>query len=606
MISIYSKKTEIELSQRRLEALEKYNKIIQYGRQNPVWFIENIFRIQLLDFQKVIIMNSWCAESVVWLASRNSGKTFLGAVYMMTRALLFPYYKINLLNVSARQSQDTFIKMEDIAKKRIASLVNTSDVFVNEVSRNQAAGDGFLHSEQTYYCQLYNGSNITSLVSTPKTIVGRRSNLNIYDEAGKIPEELFNLTVPFVTQDTNFRTGMNVDLSALPRDLPNQCIYMSSAEDVSSYLYRMYKECAKSMMMGFTDKYAIDINCEIPMHPTLHGKKYAPLLKKSVVDAAMRMNEQKALREYYNLFDTSGGVDAAVTRDVITRNERVYVPVLGNEGKEGVHYGIFYDPAMQQDNSFILIGEFWRDEKRGWMARVINGINLIERLPSGKKKPMISTDQIRRLRQEILKYNGDAPDYDNLFIFVDPGSGGGGRLISDDLLEDWFDEHGNLHRGLIDMEDEAYKDKAFKFPNAIRGVLRLWNSQKYKATMFGEATELMRQNLIIFPCPLPGSGKLELDDGREVVLTDDEFRALVEMDVMKEEIVAIKKMKTPAGNIKFELAPDKATGAHAMNDDRASARRIGHVKPFLIDLEAQRWVTGRKFKYSVNDLAKGA
>lgn len=172
MISVYTKQTEIEVTNRRLEQMAKYNKIIQYGRQNPVWFVENIFKVTLLDFQKYIIMGTWCAERACWTCSRSAGKSLLAAIYMMTRALLFPYYQINLLNVSARQSQDTFLKMENIAKKQIASIVGSSDVFYNEVVRSNTGGDGFLHREQSYFCQLYNGSTVTSLVGTPKTIVG--------------------------------------------------------------------------------------------------------------------------------------------------------------------------------------------------------------------------------------------------------------------------------------------------------------------------------------------------------------------------------------------------------------------------------------------------
>ena len=59
MISVYKNSTEIEVTTRRAEIFEKYNKVIQYGTRNPVWFIEEIFKVPLLDYQKYIIMNSW-------------------------------------------------------------------------------------------------------------------------------------------------------------------------------------------------------------------------------------------------------------------------------------------------------------------------------------------------------------------------------------------------------------------------------------------------------------------------------------------------------------------------------------------------------------------
>lgn len=567
MISVYTKQTEIEVTNRRLEQMAKYNKIIQYGRQNPVWFIENIFKVTLLDFQKYVIMGSWTAEKACWVCSRNSGKTFLAALYMMGRSLLFPYYQINLLNVSARQSQDTFLKMENIAKKQIASLVGSSDVFYNEVVRAASGGDGFLHREQSYFCQLYNGSTITSLVGSPKTIVGKRSNLNIYDEAGKISRELFSLTEPFTTQDVDFKTGADIDLTMVPNSLPNQCLYMSSAEDVNSYLYTMYKDCARSMAMGRRDKFVVDISCEIPMKPTLKGKPYAPLLKRSVVEAAMRVDEAKALREYYNLFDVTGGVDAAVTRDVITRNEYRYLPVLGSEHKEGVHYGIFYDPALQRDNSIILVAEYWRDPEKGWLCRLINCQNLLERLPNNEKKLLMTTEQLDILREYMVKYNGNAPDYDNLYVFIDPGSGGGGRHYADYLLEDWVDKRGAPHRGIIDLDDESYRKIAYKFPHAVSGVLQLLEASKYKSVMYGEGLEMVYQDLVMFPPPPPGSGILQLDD-REVQLSPDEMRALVELDLLKEELVAIRKTKTSNGKIKYDL-PTNKDATLVRHDDRS-------------------------------------
>ena len=166
----------------------------------------------------------------------------------------------------------------------------------------------------------------------------------------------------------------------------------------------------------------------------------------------------------------------------------------------------------------------------------------------------------------MLKYNGNAPEYENLHVFIDPGSGGGGRFYIDDLIQDWTDKDGVTHRGIVDMEDETSKKEAWKFPNAVKGVLQILEATKYKNSMYSDGIEMIHQDLIMFPPPVPGSGKLELEDGRIINLTKDEMRAMVELDMVKEEIVSIKKSKTTAGNIRFALAPDKARNMH---DDRA-------------------------------------
>ena len=566
MLSVYLKRTEVELSTRRLEVLEKYNKIIQYGRMNPVWFIENIFKVELLDYQSWVIMNSWATTKSAWVMSRNAGKSILAGLYMMAKSVLFPNFNTWIMSLTATQAQDTFTKLEKIAKHQIASIVGSSDVFINEVVRQQANSDGFIHDKQSYRTQLFNGSTITSLVGRPENVVGKRSHLNVYDEAGKLTHDFFALTEPFTAQNADFKTGRGVDLSILPSQLPTQCLYMSSAEDVSSHLYEVYKECAMSMAMGFKDKFVADINCEMPLHPTKHGKPQTALLKQTEVDDAMRMNEYRALREYYNIFDTTGGTDAVVSRSAILRNEQPYLPVTENDRTGTKKYVICYDPALMADNSFILVGEIFKEEESGEIkGRIINGYNLVETLPNGEKKILTSLQQLEFLRKLILLYNGGAPDYENIILFIDPGSGGGGHIYSDFLMPDWTDELGKKHRGLIDMEDEKSALEAMKFPNAVKDVLHLYTANKYKNDMFAAAGDLIARDMVYFPVSVPNRGKIELD-GRQVTLSKDEVRGLLEIDLAKEEMLSMKKSKTESGNVRYALSIDKARKQH---DDRA-------------------------------------
>ncbi len=193
MISVLSRKTEIELSQRRLEQMEKYNKIISYGRRSPVWFVENIFKIQLLDYQAWAVANTFGKSKSVLLMGRNSGKSFLLAIFMMLRATLFSNSQIWIMAPTAKQSMDTFLKMENIAKRQISSVIGSTEIFYNElmVRENSSTMSPFVHDAQEYSCRLYNGSQITSLVGREISLVGKRSQMNVYDEAGKLSENFF-------------------------------------------------------------------------------------------------------------------------------------------------------------------------------------------------------------------------------------------------------------------------------------------------------------------------------------------------------------------------------------------------------------------------------
>lgn len=47
---------------------------LQWGRRNPSRFIEEVFNVRLMDYQRYLIDSSWSKPFVVWAMSRNGGK----------------------------------------------------------------------------------------------------------------------------------------------------------------------------------------------------------------------------------------------------------------------------------------------------------------------------------------------------------------------------------------------------------------------------------------------------------------------------------------------------------------------------------------------------
>lgn len=174
MINPLYNEYDYKIPPKRLEQFQKYNEIIQWGRQNPTRFAELVFGIQLTDHQKWMLLSSWVPSTVVWLCSRATGKSFMASVFLMLRSLLFANNNCYIMAPSGNQSQETFTKMEDIAKKNIASLTGTTDVFFNECMRMNSIADPFTHSKQGFTVSLYNGSTVNSLNSVAKNIVGIR------------------------------------------------------------------------------------------------------------------------------------------------------------------------------------------------------------------------------------------------------------------------------------------------------------------------------------------------------------------------------------------------------------------------------------------------
>lgn len=526
--------------------------------------------MELLDYQKYVFTESWYKQYVLWCMGRNSGKTTLGSPFIMAKSLLIPNFQAYILAGVGSQSQEMFMKIEKIAKKEIASFTGLTDVFYNETVKSSANTDGFTHNPASFQYKLYNGSVVNSLNGSFDNNRSKRSNLNFYDESGFAPDELFTTSEPFAVQNSDFRLGGDVDVTLFPKQMPNQLIYASSASSTDTYFYRKYSDFAKKMFLGDKRYFVADISSDVVINATFNGKLYpVSLLSQETVDGAMRENKEKAMREYKNIFTTEGSDQQIIKRAMIIRNSEVRPPTLSNEGNQ--MFVLAVDPARNHDNSVCTVAELINDENIGWKMKISNNVSWTD-LEKKKKTPIKTPDQIKDFKRMLLNYNGTkSADYENIHgVLIDAGAGGGGmNAWADSLLEDWVDNNGISHRGLIDKGHDEYKNYISKYPNAI-DKLKLLSPKKYKAEMFEALIEMMNLNLISFTDTYDYKGELNipLENGESsrYKLSEDEIMSLTNIDIAKEELVSIYSFKSPNGNVRYDLPPDKQSKIH---DDRA-------------------------------------
>lgn len=511
----------------------------------------------------------------------------LVAPFIMAKSILINGHQTYILSNNSSQSQETFMKIEQIAKKQISSFIGLTDFFKGELVTSQANKDGFTHAQTGFKYALFNGSKVTSLSGSIDNNRGKRSNLNVYDESGWTLEEYVSATEPFLAQDENFKLGGNVDVSILPLQIPNQRLFISSASSTDSYFFKLYKDYAEKMLLGNDDYFVTDINCDVMLHPTTKGIYKGPLVKKSNVEAIMNTNREKGLREFYNKFSIDGGNGQVFKRADVIKSSRAILPILSNEGNKKHRYVLAYDPARMHDNSPILVAEIIKDEKKGEMLRICNCIVLRD-IKLKKKTPLPIPKQIEKLKEAILKYNGkDFADYENIeTILIDSGAGGSGQPISDFLWEDWMDKEGNSHRGLIDKGTN--KDYVSRYPNAINKI-KLISPKKYKTIMFDSLYEMINQDLIRFPSEYNGRGYINIpvETGKDIVIEKNKNKkikdkeieykkikldknqeiALKNIDLAKEELVHIYRTDNPQHTV-HTYALNKEV-ENKMHDDKA-------------------------------------
>lgn len=567
MVSVYKNKTNNNVTLRDYESMSRYIRLIQWGRRNPIQFIELVFGIVLMDYQKWLIAMSWTAEYVVWACSRNAGKSFLVGCFMMARNLLFPHLQTQIISEQWQTANDTFKKMEDIATNNIKTIISTNTVFIDELERTKSDSDGFSHDTKAgYKCTLQNGSSIQTIAGASRSARGKRSNMNIYDEAGFINKDTYDITEPYMAQNSEFKLGANFDADIYPKEIPNIRLYVGSASDTNSYFYAKYKEGTKQMLAGNRKYFVADINCEVPKAPTVNGKRVGALLQQSEIDRKMRENEIAAMREYYNIFDHFDLEDSVVSRSDIITNTEMVPPALSWGGKKH-RYIITYDPASKRDNAPVLVTEIYKNAEGKPCGRFIHMENLVVTYGDGSKRPMRLDEQVKRLWELIYEYNGrdKVAPYENIKVLIDNGVGGQAPALVQELCKDWVDRDGHTHPGIYDENNQDSVRWAENYRNCKPECLMVLEPRAERNNMFEAAKLLVPSGGIKFPPPCPKYDTLVLDDGTERRLTRDEMNSLIQMDLMKEEMISMVRIKSPSGNITYQLPPEKK---RKMNDDR--------------------------------------
>lgn len=569
-IEIYTPLGDVDLSQRKIEEYERWNKIVQWGRSNPVRFSEEIFGAQLVDFQRYIFMESWWRQYVLWLCCRGMGKDTLGADMQMTKLMLIPDYHLYISCNAYAQSVDTFNKIRDIALKRIPTFASLTDIFAYEVDKTGTNSDtGFIQSPPAHF-RLFNNSGCKALSSNLETIRGKRGAV-WFNETGWKDAESLAVVENFANVDSSFSTSTKKVKYISPIQMPLQLLYTSSASSIDTPFFEKYKLFFKKMLVGDSNYFVCDVDAfDILEHSTINGEPIKSHLNEARVAKDMEDDPDAAERELLNKFRRGGGKDALVSMNELMRNSVIRKPLLFNDtGKKKFLFS--YDPARNFDNSILAIYEIVEDKHKGTFLRYVNCISMVD-TTTKKKTPLNMIQQLDIIREALIAYNGDGvDDFVNIpYFYIDAGAGGGGvSAVADQLLLPWTDSNGITHKGLIDpvhpqyevaRRNELYRDNI--------PIIRLVNPT-IKKEMYDALAKMIKSDLIEFT-DYDGKDYVLIENGdgefEQAMLTNKEKMALVNINLTKTQLSYICRFETANGNVSYELAREKR---NKMHDDAA-------------------------------------
>lgn len=573
-MEIYIPTTDQEFSQRKIEEYAKFEKIINWGRKDPVHFAEEFFGIKLIDYQKWCFMESWDKPFALWLCSRGTGKTTLAAVYLQTKMLLIPNYNVFVSTNSLSQSIDCFKKIEDLALQRIPSFKTVTDIFLAEVEKSANSETGFLHNPAGHFFKLYNNSSLLTLSTNLNALRGKRGSV-YYDETSWQTREAMAATEHFADVDASFGLGVEKVHYFEPIQMPLQLLYASSAGDVTFPFYEKYVSFAKKMFLGDRNYFVCDINANTVVNfSTVDGEKIKSHLTQAQIDKAVDEDPELADRELFNKFRKDGGQNAVVKMDVLIRNSDVRPPLLFNDtGKK--KFIFCYDPARNFDGSVLSIFQVMDNKEFGYWLQLENVVSMVD-INSKNKTPLPMPQQLEIIKELMIKYNGErAAEWENIEFYIDAGSGGGGiSAVADQLMEGWTDKNGIKHRGIIDPEHKQYETARKKYTNAMT-IVHLIDPQGYKKVIYDALQKMANLNLIKFT-DYDNKDHIMLDkkngEFEKYELSFDEKLALTNINLLKMETSYMCRYDTPNGGVQYELAKDKK---NTMHDDRAYTLAMG-------------------------------
>ena len=173
-------RNNIIVGEHRRKIYELDAKMVAYYRRNPCIASEDLLGIKPFDAQKYILQNSWNASISVWCCCRDFGKSFLGTVIILLKAMLYENQAIYIISNKGDQSKETFSKLESQVLrigKAAQSIKSLTDIPASETKKTPTNKTGFSHNPGGYHVEFYNGSEIFTLNGIPDNFRGKKCTI---------------------------------------------------------------------------------------------------------------------------------------------------------------------------------------------------------------------------------------------------------------------------------------------------------------------------------------------------------------------------------------------------------------------------------------------
>jgi len=330
---------------------EEEAKVLLYKflRENITFTTSLIGGVELFPFQHMAIKAMFETDYTLGVWSRGMSKSFTTGIYAFLDAILNQGVEIGILSKSFRQSKMIFKKIEDIASKPNAALLQQC------ITHKSKSNDEWLMeigSSRIRALPLGDGSKLR----------GFRFHRIIIDEFLLMPERIYNeVIVPFlsVVENPVEREKMhNIETKLIKdgkmkeedrRKWPNnKLIALSSASYKFEYLYKLYEQF-ESLIQGNVKEDGNATRCIMQFSYDCAPKKLYD--ENLILQSKATMSQSQFDREFGAIFtdDSSGYFKTSrMAACTIADGDSPSVEVKGDSGAK---YILSFDPSWAESDS---------------------------------------------------------------------------------------------------------------------------------------------------------------------------------------------------------------------------------------------------------------
>lgn len=390
-----------------------------FYRENPHRFAKDYLNLDLKLFQVILLWAMMKHDYFMFIGSRGIGKSFLSAVFLVIRCILYPETKVVIAAGVKGQAINVLLKIQDELRPKSALLARE----IKDIKT----------SAQDARIDFHNGSFIRVVAATDSAR-SLRANLILVDEFRMVKKEIVDTVLrKFLTSPRRPKFYELPEYKDYPQE-ENKEIYLSSAWYKHHWSYGQMRANTKKMIQG-GDYFVAHLPYQIGVYENIYSKKR--VMNEMTED---NFNEISWLMEMEAVW--YGESEKAFFRyqdiDVNRKEPNALYPQEVLDLVEGIK-----NPKKQQGEIRILSADI---AMHGGNANDASIFSVIQLIPNGKhyERNVVYMEDLEGAHSEIqaIRIQQLRDDFEIDYLVID-GQGNGVAVV-DSLMTPLFDEERSM------------------------------------------------------------------------------------------------------------------------------------------------------------------